>query len=237
MLYVHYEWLAEIFWCDSENTERVRVGFISLCSLTFFIKTRSSSVNVTIEQWLMGSKKISHWHFFCEIFLLFWSYVYLQELLQVSQLQQWRAISKAVKTAVIIFAIVVTWNSGLLKNIRPFFNYARRLWGGNSLTWLPRRPARERQDRQVVTKQECAESLFLVRGRDSGRPGWHYILVPYDNLARLRSQTRGSTIDVIHFGRILQYRDEGGQIRNASGWGDHPPEELSTWLGNNYGMK
>ncbi|CAF3918517.1 unnamed protein product [Rotaria sp. Silwood1] len=91
--------------------------------------------------------------------------------------------------------------------------------------------------KQVITKQTCTETLFVIRGKDKGRPAWHYILVPYDKRASLNDQRSGSSIDATKFGRVVEYRDERGKIEPASGWGNDPPEEFQKWIEDQYGIR
>ena len=90
--------------------------------------------------------------------------------------------------------------------------------------------------KQLVTKQTCAESIYIIRGKDKGRSAWHYILVPYDQTASLRGQISGDTIDIKKFGRVIEYRDEKGTLQQLSEWGQDPPEETQKWVEAEYGM-
>lgn len=86
----------------------------------------------------------------------------------------------------------------------------------------------------MVTKQTYDEGSFIVSGKDNGRAGWHFILVPFHKKKLLEQAPTGSTINVLNFGRYIQYRDEDNDVCTASGWGEEPPEKLKKWLGENY---
>jgi len=78
------------------------------------------------------------------------------------------------------------------------------------------------------------ERLYIIRGKDQGRPAWHYILVPVNKVADLKAQKPGGTIDVTKFGNIIEYRDKQGKIKPMSGWGTNPPKMIETWIENQY---
>lgn len=90
--------------------------------------------------------------------------------------------------------------------------------------------------KQLITKQTCAESLYIIRGKDKGRSAWHYILVPYDHVASLRGQRSGDTLDITKYGRVIEYRDENGTLQKLSEWGQDPPKETQKWIEAEYGM-
>ncbi|CAF4151847.1 unnamed protein product [Rotaria sordida] len=82
----------------------------------------------------------------------------------------------------------------------------------------------------TIIEQKSDEVLFLIRGKDTGRAAWHYIIFSHHNLANLKAKGKGSNIDITDFGRILQYRNNRDQIKPASGWGTNPPRILQNWL-------
>jgi hypothetical protein len=90
--------------------------------------------------------------------------------------------------------------------------------------------------KQPITKQTCAESTYIIRGKDKGRSAWHYILVPYDQIAYMNGHRIGDTLDITKFGRVIEYRDEQGTLHPLSGWGQDPPEETQKWIEAEYGM-
>ena len=70
-------------------------------------------------------------------------------------------------------------------------------------------------------KQDPKERLYLVHGKDSGRPAWHYVMVVKTLLGLFLKRTNGGSLDVADFGTVLK-----------SGWGENPSdsnrEELRT---------
>ena len=68
-------------------------------------------------------------------------------------------------------------------------------------------------DVSMRNKQAPEEGLFLVRGKDRGRPAWHYVMVEKPLLGLFVKRTNGGKLDVADFGAVLE-----------SGWGDSPPE-------------
>jgi tetratricopeptide (TPR) repeat protein len=68
------------------------------------------------------------------------------------------------------------------------------------------------------------KDIFLIRGKDNGKPAWHYVLVEneekYEGLKRKES---GANIDVSEFGEIIK-----------SGWGENPPHYISAHVENTY---
>lgn len=68
-------------------------------------------------------------------------------------------------------------------------------------------------------------SVFCIRGKDNGRPAWHYVLVDTrQKRFKLKDQTKGSNIDVKDYGRIVK-----------SGWGEDPPKEVMKEIEEEYG--
>ena len=59
--------------------------------------------------------------------------------------------------------------------------------------------------------------LFLVRGKDSGRKAWHYVLVDEVKLNAFHEQINSGNIDVAFYGLILY-----------SGWGADPPDDIKS---------
>jgi hypothetical protein len=80
---------------------------------------------------------------------------------------------------------------------------------------------------QVVkkkTKNALKGKIFLIRGKDNGRPAWHYILVPPENVKILKKQKAGSNIDVTDYGKIVR-----------SGWGENPSDKIVKEIEAEYG--
>ena len=62
-------------------------------------------------------------------------------------------------------------------------------------------------------KQNPEERIYLVRGKDRGKPSWRYVLVERHLLGLFLKRTNGGSLDVADFGDVLK-----------SGWGKNPPE-------------
>ena len=62
-------------------------------------------------------------------------------------------------------------------------------------------------------KEDPEERVYLVRGKDKGKPVWHYVLVDKDLLGLFLKKTKGGNVDVAYFGAVLR-----------SGWGKDPPD-------------
>ena len=67
-------------------------------------------------------------------------------------------------------------------------------------------------DVNIRSMQSATERLFVVHGKDKGKPAWHYVLVNKTLLGSFLRQSKRGNIDVAKFGTIL-----------ASGWGKDPP--------------
>ena len=57
--------------------------------------------------------------------------------------------------------------------------------------------------------------VYTVRGKDKGRPAWHYVVVDEEKLDDFKAKIASGTIDVADYGRVLK-----------SGWGKDPPEDI-----------
>ena len=64
-------------------------------------------------------------------------------------------------------------------------------------------------------KQNTCDRIYLVRGKDRGKPSWHYVLVERHLLGLFLKRTSGGSIDVADFGTVLK-----------SGRGKDPPESI-----------
>ena len=61
--------------------------------------------------------------------------------------------------------------------------------------------------------EDTKERIYLVRGKDRGKPAWHYVLVDKHVLGLFLKKTKGGgSLDVKDFGAVLR-----------SGWGQNPP--------------
>ena len=72
-------------------------------------------------------------------------------------------------------------------------------------------------------KQE--ERVYLVRGKDKGRPAWHYVLLVDDEetIQKFKDKVKSGTLDVADYGQVLK-----------SGWGKDPPNEVKDWIDKQY---
>ena len=57
--------------------------------------------------------------------------------------------------------------------------------------------------------------VHLVRGKDRGRPAWHYVLVEEGKINSFKEKTASGTVDVARYGKVLM-----------SGWGEDPPKDI-----------
>ena len=74
-------------------------------------------------------------------------------------------------------------------------------------------------------KLRASPRIFLVRGKDHGRPAWHYVFIVDDDdikQAFLAKVATGS-LDVANYGQILR-----------SGWGEKPPSEVTDKIEKEY---
>lgn len=67
-------------------------------------------------------------------------------------------------------------------------------------------------DVHMQYKEDPSKRIYLVRGKDRGKPAWHYVLVEKLLFGLFLKRTRGGSLDVKDFGKVLE-----------SGWGVDPP--------------
>ena len=74
-------------------------------------------------------------------------------------------------------------------------------------------------------KENEAKRVFLVRGKDHGRPAWHYVLLvnDEDSIEAFHKKVKEGTVDVADYGEVLK-----------SGWGKDPPNEIKDWIDQNF---
>ena len=85
----------------------------------------------------------------------------------------------------------------------------------NNHEHLVRRLLVDNADVNIKYEENASERIYLVRGKDTGKQAWHYVLVKKALLPLFLRRTNGGKVDVSDFGRILK-----------SGWGKDPPEEV-----------
>ena len=68
-------------------------------------------------------------------------------------------------------------------------------------------------DVSMRCKQNPRDRLYLVCGIVKGKPAWHYVMVEKQLLGLFLKRTKGGSLDVADFGKVIE-----------SGWGKDPPE-------------
>ena len=63
--------------------------------------------------------------------------------------------------------------------------------------------------------------VYLVRGKDRGRPAWHYVLVDEGRENTFNEAVSSGTVDVAVYGKVVQ-----------SGWGKDPPDDVKNAVDN-----
>ena len=63
--------------------------------------------------------------------------------------------------------------------------------------------------------ENASQRIYLVRGKDRGKPAWYYVQVEKVLLPLFLRRTNGGSLDVADFGLVLK-----------SGWGEDPPENV-----------
>ena len=71
---------------------------------------------------------------------------------------------------------------------------------------------------------EC-DRVFLVRGKDSGRSAWYYVLLEDDEdvIQRFHDEIKGENLNLSEFGEIIK-----------SGYGEDPPNQVKDWIDERY---
>lgn len=74
-------------------------------------------------------------------------------------------------------------------------------------------------------KKGEGERVYLVRGKDNGKPAWHYVLVVDDEetTEMFLAQIKSGNLDVSDYGQVLK-----------SGWGQNPPNEVKELIDKKY---
>ena len=75
-------------------------------------------------------------------------------------------------------------------------------------------------------KKEEGSRVHLVRGKNRGRPAWHYVLVVDDE------DTMRKFIEKVSSRQIINVRDYGQVLH--SGWGEYPPNDIRERLAEEY---
>ena len=66
--------------------------------------------------------------------------------------------------------------------------------------------------------------VHLVRGKDRGRPAWHFVFVDEDKVQQFKDKVATGTIDVADYGEVLY-----------SGWGEDPPQDIIDKVDHRFG--
>ena len=64
-----------------------------------------------------------------------------------------------------------------------------------------------------------------MRGKDRGKPAWHYVMVVDDDetLDKFRTEVKKGNLDLADYGSLIK-----------SGWGKDPPTEVREWIDQKY---
>lgn len=79
------------------------------------------------------------------------------------------------------------------------------------------------------------ELVYVFRGVENGRPVWRYVLVPVNKIHDLKARHPGTHMNVLEYGPVIEYIDNGGKTREMFGWGFDPPEIIQTSIEKYYG--
>ncbi|CAF3023812.1 unnamed protein product [Rotaria sp. Silwood2] len=82
----------------------------------------------------------------------------------------------------------------------------------------------------IITEQTFIDSVYIIRGKDKGRPAWHYLMVPINKVADLKTYPPQITIDINKYGRQVKYLNNRDETKHMSGWGTDPPIIIQTWI-------
>ena len=69
-------------------------------------------------------------------------------------------------------------------------------------------------DVQMRLEEDPINRVYLVRGKDKGKPAWHYVKVEKHLLGLFLKRAKEGNLDVADYGTVLE-----------SGWGNNPPED------------
>ena len=98
---------------------------------------------------------------------------------------------------------------------------------------MPSRPILSTKDlRWRIPKMSFVEKVklsrgnlvYLVRGKDDGKPAWHYVFVDKLKQPLFLEAVESGTVDCAQFGEILE-----------SGWGENPNPEITRSIEKRYG--
>ncbi|CAF3719123.1 unnamed protein product [Rotaria sordida] len=98
----------------------------------------------------------------------------------------------------------------------------------NSLTSYENRP------KTILTEQIFGESVYIFRGQHKEIPAWYYVLVPLSKVADAEALKSDKSINVTDFGRVIEYLNNRGNIKQMFGLGIDPPKMFQTWIIEHY---
>jgi hypothetical protein len=75
-----------------------------------------------------------------------------------------------------------------------------------------------------LAKVRDGDLVYLIRGKDAGRPAWHYVQIDGMKLRAFKRALATGSLDVSQYGEILK-----------SGWGEDPPGDIVKWVKDRYG--
>jgi hypothetical protein len=75
-----------------------------------------------------------------------------------------------------------------------------------------------------LAKVRDGDLVYLIRGKDAGRPAWHYVHIDGMKLRAFKRALATGSLDVSQYGEILK-----------SGWGKDPPGDIVKWVKDRYG--
>jgi hypothetical protein len=73
--------------------------------------------------------------------------------------------------------------------------------------------------------EERASLVYLVRGKDNGRPAWHYVLIAKPKLDAFKRKLATGSMDVSQYGAVLY-----------SGWGQNPDSATVARIRSEYAV-
>ena len=73
--------------------------------------------------------------------------------------------------------------------------------------------------------KSVSSRVYLVRGKDRGKPAWHYVLVVDDQetITKFKEALSSGHLDVADYGQVLE-----------SGWGKDPPNDVKEKIDKTY---
>jgi TIR domain len=72
--------------------------------------------------------------------------------------------------------------------------------------------------------REETSLIYIVRGKDEGRPAWHFVKIDHSKLASFKQALLTGSLNASDYGEILH-----------SGFGENPPEEIMREVTEKYG--